>query len=133
MIRVPVVSQNGKPLPATKSSRARRWVREGKAVGKWSDLGVYYVQLITPTSEETQPVVVGVDPGKSYAGIGIQSAKFTLAIFHLILPFGRVKYRMEQRRILRRSRRSRRINRIVLFLFCFFCLLCFCFCFLFFV
>jgi hypothetical protein len=115
MIRVPVVSQNGKPLMPTKSSRARRWVREGKAVGKWSDLGVYYVQLITPTSEETQPVGVGVDPGKSYAGIGIQSAKFTLAIFHLILPFGRVKSRMEQRRILRRSRRSRRINRNVPF------------------
>lgn len=115
MIRVPVVSQNGKPLMPTKSSRAKRWVHVGKAVGKWSDLGIYYVQLLVPTSEETQPVVVGVDPGKSYAGVGVQSAKFTLARFHLILPFGRVKSRMEQRRMLRRSRRSRRINRNVTF------------------
>src|SRR5919202_6999096 len=115
MIRVPVVSSDSKPLMPTKSSRARKWVNVGKAIGKWSDVGVYYVQLITPTSEETQPVGVGVDPGKSYAGIGIQSAKFTLAIFHLILPFGRVKSRMEQRRMLRRSRRSRRINRNVPF------------------
>lgn len=117
MIRVPVVSYDNKPLMPTKSSRARKWVEEGKAVGKWSDVGIYYVQLLLPSGAETQPVVVGVDPGKSYAGIGVQSAKFTLARFHLILPFGRVKQRMEQRRMLRRSRRSRRINRKVAFKF----------------
>ena len=44
-LRVPVVSLEGKPLMPTKPSRARRWVRDGKAVGKWNDLGVYYVQL----------------------------------------------------------------------------------------
>jgi hypothetical protein len=115
MIRVPVVSQDGKPLMPTKSSRARKWVKQGKAAGKWSDVGIYYVQLINPADEETQPVIAGVDPGKSYAGIGVQSGKFTLARFHLILPFGRVKQRMDQRRMLRRSRRSRRINRKVAF------------------
>ena len=115
MIRVPVVSSDSKPLMPTKSSRARKWVNVGKAIGKWSDVGVYYVQLLEPSGEETQSVVVGVDPGKSYAGIGVQSAQFTLARFHLILPFGRVKSRMEQRRMLRRSRRSRRINRNVPF------------------
>lgn len=117
MLRVPVVSQDGKPLMPTKSSRARRWVKEGKAIGKWLDVGIYYIQLLIPANEETQPVIVGVDPGKSYAGIGVQSAKFTLVQFHLILPFGRVKQRMEQRRMLRRSRRSRRINRKVAFKF----------------
>lgn len=115
MNRVPVVSCDEKPLMPTKSSRARKWVKEGKAVGKWSDVGIYYIQLLIPSGEETQPVVVGVDPGKSYAGIGVQSAKFTLARFHLVLPFGRVKQRMEQRTMLRRSRRSRRINRKVAF------------------
>ncbi len=115
MIRVPVVSYDNKPLMPTKSSKARKWVEEGKAVGLWSDVGIYYVQLLAPTGEETQTVVIGVDPGKSYAGIGVQSAKFTLARFHLILPFGRVKSRMEQRKMLRRSRRSRRINRSVPF------------------
>lgn len=116
MIRVPVVNYDNTPLMPTISSRARRWVEEGKALGKWSDLGIYYVQLLAPTGEETQPVVAGVDPGKSYAGIGVQSAQYTLARFHLILPFGRVKSRMEQRKMLRRSRRSRRINRSVPFL-----------------
>ncbi|MFP4121711.1 MAG: RRXRR domain-containing protein [Coleofasciculus sp.] len=115
MNRVPVVSKEGKPLMPTKPSRARRWVREGKAIGRWSDLGVYYVQLTQSAGEELQPIAVGVDPGKSYSGVGVQSAKCTLAQLHLILPFTRVKKRMETRAMLRRSRRSRRINRDVPF------------------
>jgi hypothetical protein len=99
----------------TKPSRARRWVKEGKAVGKWSDLGLYYVQLTLAKAEKVQPITVGVDPGKSYSGIGVQSAKCTLLQLHLILPFGRVKKRMETRAMLRRSRRGRRINRDVPF------------------
>lgn len=78
MIRVPVVSYDNKPSMPSKSSRARKWVKEGKAVSKWLDVGIYYIQLLLPSGEETQPVVVGVDPGKSYAGIDVQSAKFTL-------------------------------------------------------
>jgi len=116
MNRVPVISKEGKPLMPTKPSRARRWVSEGKAVGRWSDLGVYYVQLTTPPSaKEVQPIAVGVDPGKSYSGVGVQSAKCTLLQLHLILPFGRVKKRMETRAMLRRGRRGRRINRNVPF------------------
>ncbi|HEY9601096.1 MAG TPA: RRXRR domain-containing protein [Allocoleopsis sp.] len=111
MIRVPVVSQEGKPLMPTKPSRARKWVKEGKVIGRWSDLGIYYVQLLQPAEEETQLVVVGVDPGQSYAGIGVQSAKCTLVRLHLILPFGRIRERMDKRSELRRSRRGRRINR----------------------
>jgi hypothetical protein len=78
----------------------------------WSDLGVYYMQLLEESSgTETQPVVVGVDPSKSYSGMGVQSAKCTFLQLHLILPFGRVRSRMDGRCLLRRGRRSRRINR----------------------
>jgi hypothetical protein len=114
MIKVPVLSPDGKPLMPTKPSRARRWMQDGLAVGKWSDLGVFYVQLTQqPSGEETQPIAVGVDPGKLYSGIGVQSPKATLFLAHLILPFQTVKDRMEQRRIMRRGRRGRRINRKV--------------------
>lgn len=116
MNRVPVVDQHGQPLMPTKPSRARRWERKGLAERKWSDLGIPYFQLkFQPSGSATQPIAVGVDPGKSYSGVGVQSARCTLLQLHLILPFGRVRSRMEQRRLLRRGRRGRRINRKVAF------------------
>ncbi|XFA72047.1 RRXRR domain-containing protein [Thermosynechococcaceae cyanobacterium Okahandja] len=109
MLRVPVLSPDGKPLMPTKPSRARRWIRDGLAVGKWSDLGVFYVQLIRkPSGKKIQPIAVGIDPGKLYSGIGVQSSKATLFLAHLVLPFQTVKDRMEQRRMMRRGRRINR-------------------------
>lgn len=116
MLRVPVISPEGKPLMPTKASRARKWVRDGKAVGKFNDLGLYYIQLLAePSDYNLQPIAVGVDPGKLYSGIGVQSKRHTLWTGHLELPFKAVKKRMENRRMLRRSRRGRRINRKVPF------------------
>ncbi|MDJ0903373.1 MAG: RRXRR domain-containing protein [Xenococcus sp. MO_188.B8] len=107
MKRVPVVDKNNVPLMPTKCSKARKLIRDGKAIGKWNKLGQYYIQLtFEPSGRETQPIAAGLDPG-----IGIQSSKVTLFTAHLILPFETVKKRMEQRRIMRRSRRGRRINR----------------------
>jgi len=129
-LRVPVQNPDGTPTMPTKPSRARRWVREGKAVGKWSDAGIYYVQLVPePSGKETQPIVLGIDPGKFYSGIAVQSARFTLFLAHLVLPFQRVKERMgaavikngkviknKRGRALQRSvRRGRRIKRTVAF------------------
>ena len=112
MQRVPVIHKDGTPLMPTKASRARRLVRDGKAIGKSSKLGIYYIQLVgEPSGRETQDISAGVDPGKYYSGIGLQSSKFTLFTAHLFLPFETVKKRMEQRRMMRRSRRGRRIDR----------------------
>ena len=124
--RVPVLNPNGSAAMPTKASRARRWVRDGKAVGKWNDLGVYYVQLKTePSDTKTQPIALGCDPGKSFSGFGVVSSKATLFRGHAVLPFQKVKERLGSavikngkviknvrgRALQRRVRRGRRINR----------------------
>jgi hypothetical protein len=115
-MRIPVVDSQHNPLMPTKPSRARKWIRDGKAIGKFNDLGQFYVQLVSePSGSETQPVVIGIDPGKLYSGVGVQSSKSTLFAAHLVLPFQKVKDRMEQRAMMRRGRRGRRINRKVAF------------------
>ena len=96
----------------TKPSRARKWLKAGKAKVVYNDLGIFTVQLVSePSDTKTQPIAVGIDPGKYYTGIGVQSTKITLWMAHLQLPFDTVKGRMEQRRMMRRGRRGRRINR----------------------
>lgn len=100
----------------TKASRARRWLKEGKARIVHNDLGIFQIQLVVkPSATNTQPIAIGIDPGKYYTGIGVQSAKFTLWLAHLELPFKTVRERMEQRAMMRRGRRGRRINRKVVF------------------
>ncbi|AFZ02112.1 RRXRR domain-containing protein [Calothrix sp. PCC 6303] len=111
-MRVPVISKDNLPLMLTKPSRARRWIKEGKAIGKFNKLGIFYVKLLTEASDEKiQEVVIGLDPGKMFSGVAVQSKKYTLQMLHLVLPFKTVKNRMEQRSIMRRGRRGRRINR----------------------
>jgi len=102
-------------MPTTEA-RARKWIESGKAIKRWSDCGQFYVQLtVEPSGRSTQDVVVGIDPGKKYSGIGVQSAKVTLYTAHLVLPFQTVRDRMDARRMMRRGRRGRRINRKVAF------------------
>ena len=114
MIRVAVLNPDGSPAMPCKASRARRMVRDGKAISKRNKLGIYYIQLVDePSGREKQKISAGVDPGKYYSGISLQSSKFTLFTAHLFLPFETVKKRMLERRMMRRSRRGRRINRKV--------------------
>lgn len=114
--RIPVQAPDGKPLMPTSPARARKWVESGKAVGRWSKLGVWFVQLVTePSGRAVQKITAGIDPGKLFSGLAVQSARFTLFMAHAVLPFKRVKERKEFQRLMRRGRRGRRINRKVAF------------------
>ena len=111
MQRVLVISKNGKPLMPTKPSRARRWLKQGKAKIYHNDLNTFAIQLTVDSGEETQPISLGLDPGKRCSGVGVQSSNFTLWTAHLVLPFKTITERIELRRIMRRARRGRRVNR----------------------
>ncbi|MFB8791140.1 MAG: RRXRR domain-containing protein [Potamolinea sp.] len=111
-IRVSVQNPDGSPAMPTKSSRARRWVEHFFAIPIRNDLEVYGVSLLSePSGRATQDVALGIDPGKLFTGMGVQSARGTLFKAHLQLPFKFVTKKMTTRRILRRARRGRRINR----------------------
>lgn len=112
MNRIPVLAPDGTPLMPTTPSRCRRWLRDGKAKVVHNNLNVFCIQLVAePLARNTQDVVVGIDPGKAFSGVGVLSSKFTLFMAHLILPFKSVTTKMTDRRRLRRARRGRRINR----------------------
>jgi hypothetical protein len=113
--RVAVLSSDGTQLMPTKYYRAESWVKNGQAEWVSNDLQIKAIRLLRPSGTETQPIVVGIDPGKLYSGIGVVSKLFTLFRAHLNLPFKRVKARKEAQKLLRRARRGRRINRNVAF------------------
>lgn len=114
--RIPVQYLDGTPAMPTQFYRAEKWVEQGKAEWVFNDLRIKQVRLRTePLTRNVQPIVVGVNPGKYYSGVGVQSSKATLFLAHLELPFKLVKKRMEQRAMMRRTRRSRRIDRTVEF------------------
>ena len=107
-IRVPVLAPDGKPLMPTKASRARRWIKSGKAKPIKTKLGIFAVQLKEePSGRDTQSIVVGLDPGAKYSGVAVVSRKSLLCGFNLELPDW-IKKRMEKRKELRRRRRRRK-------------------------
>ena len=112
MIRVPVLNPNGSPAMPTKASRARHWLKEGKAKVVHNDLNIFQIQLVAePSGCKCQDTVIGIDSGKLFTGLAVQTAKSTLLMLHLVLPFKKVTDRMTTRRMMRRTRRARRINR----------------------
>ena len=61
MQRVPVINKEGYPLMPTKPSRARRWLKNGKAIIWKNKLNVFAIQLTFDADCDTQPVVAGIE------------------------------------------------------------------------
>lgn len=107
MTFVPVVDKNRKPLMPTKPSRARRWIKEGKATPFWKR-GIFCVRLnIEPSGEEKQDIAVGIDPGSKKEGFSIKSESHTFLNIQADAVTW-VKKHMEVRRMMRRDRRQRK-------------------------
>ena len=104
---VPVVDKNQNPLMPTKPSRAKRWIRSGKATAFWKN-GIFCVRLnVDPSDTEFQEIAVGIDPGSKKEGFTVKSAAHTYLNIQAD-AHSKVGKKVEKRRELRRSRRSRK-------------------------
>ncbi len=106
--RIPVLSKNGTPLMPCKPAKARKLLESGKAIKKWSKLGIFYIQLtFDPTSEpnKNQKVVLGIDPGSKFDGYAVTTEIVNLTGMSE-LPSG-IADKLETRRRMRRARRYR--------------------------
>ncbi len=102
---VPVVGADGKPLMPCHPARARELVRKGRALRRF-DRGLFYLQLVDRKDGETQPVVVGIDPGSKWEGFTVKSGKRTFLNVHAD-AVTHVSRAVETRRNMRRARRYR--------------------------
>lgn len=104
---VPVVDKAQRPLMPTKPSRARRWIKSGKATPFWKK-GVFCVRLnVEPSGRKTQPIAVGIDPGSKCEGLSVKSKAHT----YLNIEADAVTWVGEAIKTRRQMRRARRFRK----------------------
>lgn len=107
---VPVVNKNNQPLMPTIPSRARRWIKSGKATPFWKK-GVFCVRLnVDPSDNKVQKVAVGIDPGSKREAYTVKSETHTYLNI-LSETENWIKKSLEVRRNSRRARRFRNCRR----------------------
>ena len=104
---VPVVDFHQKPLMPTTPSRARKWIKNGKATPFWKR-GIFCVRLnVEPSHRNYQPIACGVDPGSKREGYTVKSkVHHYLNIQATAVDW--VDKHIKTRREMRRSRRYRK-------------------------
>jgi len=104
---VPVIDKTNKPLMPTKPSRARRWIKSGKATPFWKK-GIFCVRLnVEPSGHKTQDIAIGIDPGSKKEALTVKSEIHTyLSIQTDAVTW--VKDAIKTRREMRRGRRFRK-------------------------
>ena len=116
MAVVYVLSASGKPLmPTTRCGHVRILLKEGKA--RVVERNPFTIQLTYETEEVTQPLYLGIDPGRTNIGTAVVredgecviSAQLTTRNKDVPkLMKARKQYRMAHRRLKRRCKRQRR-------------------------
>jgi hypothetical protein len=107
-IFVPVVDQERHPLMPTTPSRARTWIKSGKATQFWKG-GLFCVRLnVEPSARVLQPVAVGIDPGSKREGYSVTGTSHTYTNIQAQARDGvqEAERRSTQRRRTRRGRNT---------------------------
>ena len=102
---VPVLSVDRRPLMPTTPSRARRWIKEGKATPFYNK-EIFCVRLNVVTGSGVQEIACGIDPGSKKEGITVKSTAHTFLNIQADAVTW-VKDAVEVRRNMRRARRFR--------------------------
>jgi hypothetical protein len=98
------VDKKNKPLMPTTCSRAKRWIKNGKATGFWKH-GIYCVRLnVEPLSRNKQMIVVGIDTGSKKEAFTIKSKTHT----YLNIQSDAVTWVSENLEVKKNLRRTRR-------------------------
>jgi len=108
--KIPVVHMDGTSLMPCSPAKARKLIKKGGAVKRWTKTGIFYIQLTTPTGKRTQEMALGIDPGAHYDGIAI-ATKEQMQFSGMLVVKNRIKEKMETRRNMRRARRFRKTRR----------------------
>jgi hypothetical protein len=104
---VPVIDKEQNPLMPTTPSRARRWIKLGKATPFWKR-GIFCVRLNTePSDDKKQKVVVGIDTGSKREAYTVATEKQVVLNILTNTPDW-VSESMSTRRDMRKARRSRK-------------------------
>lgn len=116
MAVVYVISKSGKPLmPTTRCGHVRILLKEGRA--RVVERKPFTIQLTYESTEETQPLVLGIDPGRTNIGMSVVTESGESVFNAQIetrnkdvpkLMKDRKQYRMAHRRLKRRCKRQRR-------------------------
>jgi hypothetical protein len=107
---IPVVSIAGKPLTPCTCTKARKLLRDGGAIKRWSKTGIFYIQLTSQTREFTPDMSLALDPGSKWSGVDVSSEKYRQVCGMIEMPKG-ISDKLELRRIMRRGRRYRKTRR----------------------
>ena len=103
-----VLSVNGKPLMPTTQAKARKLLRDEKAV--IVGYKPFTIQLTYKTKTEiVQPITIGVDTGAKFIGIAVETEGKIIAKGEIELRTD-VSKLLTLRRLLRRARRSRKLR-----------------------
>lgn len=102
-----VISKSGKPLMPCKPARARHLLKAGEA--KVRSMEPFTIQLTIESTEEVQPVTVGVDLGAKTVGLAAVGNGKVLYQGEVALRTD-IHKRMESRAMYRRSRRTRKLR-----------------------
>lgn len=107
-----VLDVSGMPLTPTTSAKARKMIRDGKAVKVWSKFNTFGIKLLEDTRKEVPEVVLGYDPGAKFDGASVVcGTENNLSVKWNLPEKWKLSLRISERTTLRQNRRYRNCRR----------------------